>query len=160
MLLQDFMRAQLGINRTMVHTKMKWLEIEDRYLEEIGVDWGGPNSTLLTSNSLGPTGFRRGNGNSSILSLGSLINRLPETALDIAPTIAGSGLNLHVLRLGATHFQALVSAVERTNRGRFVSEIELTSMNGQRAHALFIRQIAYISNYEVDGDRSVRLFLY
>ena len=33
-----------------------------------------------------------------------------------------------------------------------VNAPELTSFSGQRANAQFIRQIAYIADYEVDGD--------
>ena len=150
-LIQDFIRSQLGVNRTMVHTEMRWLRIDDQYLEEIGVDWGGPNSSLVNSPSIGTDGFRRGNASSDALSVGTIINRLPATAMDIAPTIATSGLNLQVLSLGSTYLQGILTAVERTGRGRFVSAIDLTTMNGQRGHAMFVRQIAYISDYEIDG---------
>jgi hypothetical protein len=150
-LIQDFIKAQLGVNRTMVHTEMRWLRIEDHYLEEIGVDWGGPNSALLNGGPLASNGFRQGNANSNVASVGTIVNRLPQTAMDIAPSIAGSGLNLQVLSLGSTYLRAILTAVERNGRGRFVSSIDLTTMNGQQAHAMFMRQVAYISDYEVDG---------
>lgn len=151
-LVQEFLRSQMGLNRTMVSTELRWLEVHDEYLEEIGIDWGGPNNSLLVAGGgLGNNGFRRGNSSSSASAVGNIINRLPETAMDIAPALASSGLNLHIVNLGATHLQGMLTAIERTNRGRQVSGVDLVAMHGQRAHAMFLRQVAYISDYDVDG---------
>lgn len=148
-LIQQFLRSQMGVNRTMVHTRLRWLELSDRYIEEIGMNWGGLTGNLLQNPGLSPYGSQRRTGTTDAAA--TIINRLPDVAADIAPAVAMGGLNLQIARLSTLRLNSIFTAMEAQNRGREVAGIDLTTMNGQRGHAMFLNQVSYVADYSVEG---------
>ncbi|TVR11921.1 MAG: hypothetical protein EA401_10105 [Planctomycetota bacterium] len=148
-MVQEFLRSQMAVNRTMVHTRMRWLEIRDTMVEEIGVNWrSGGDGAMLRPFSSGTAGIRRNYSTGSAAA--GIINRLPGTALSMSQEAASSGLQLHAALLGSTQLSAIFTATRQNERGRSVSGIDLTTMHGQRAHALFLSQVSYITDYNVE----------
>jgi hypothetical protein len=149
-LIREFLNNQQRLNNTLVHVDLRWLEIQDDYLEEIGVDWRNVADGLLTNTAagVGNTGaYRQSNIHTAAA---SLVNRLPGTAMDIAPSLLNSGMNLHLMYLAGTQISAILTAVERKNKGRVLFGAELTCFNGQRAHAVFARQVGFVGSLEVE----------
>lgn len=149
-MVQEFLRSQMAVNRTMVHTSLRWLELRDTMVEEIGVNWrNSGDGNMLRPFSSGSAGIRRNYSTGSAAA--GVINTLPGTALSLSQQAASSGLQLHAAVLGSTQLSAIFTATRQRERGRMVTGLDLTSMHGQRAHALFLNQITYITDYNVEA---------
>lgn len=145
LLIQQFIRSQSLLKNQLVRVEARWLTIEDGYLEEIGVNWTTTNGLLRLPG--GQTdGYDRAYNQWD--TRGSLINNLPSNA--ISPTVtAGTGLSLQATLLKATQLSAILSAVERNQRGTILEAPTLTTISGVRANCFFGRQYAYIGDYTV-----------
>jgi type II secretory pathway component GspD/PulD (secretin) len=146
-LLNEFLTAQAHAKNILVHIDAKWLEINDGYLEEIGVDWGASASILQTPNGGFQPGFQSGTQTSSFI--GNVRNRLPTALVSPQPLTAGSGLSLNVMRLGGAQVAAVLAAIERKNQARILDAPSIATLNGVRGSCFFGTQIAFISDYEV-----------
>jgi hypothetical protein len=147
-LVREFLRAQSVQRGLSVRIEARWLNLYDRYVEEIGVQWTSGPSTLIDP-GVGQSGgyVRRLNGWAID---GSTTNQLPASATTMQ-SVSGNGLTLQSAMLGGTKLSALLSAVASNAQGREVRTPELTCLNGQKANAFFGNQQAYISDYEVVG---------
>lgn len=146
-LVREFLRAQSAQHSLSVRVELRWLELTDGYLEQIGVQWTGGTGTQIDLGSGSTSGLLRTTNGWAID--GATTNVMPSTSVAISPATAGTGLTLQSAHLGSTGLSAVLHAVERNQQGRLLQAPELTCLNGQRAHAFFGRQIAYISDYEV-----------
>jgi type II secretory pathway component GspD/PulD (secretin) len=146
-LLNEFLTSQAHAKNILVHIDAKWLEINDGYLEEIGVDWGASASILQTPNGGFQPGFQSGTQTSSFI--GNVRNRLPTALVSPQPLTAGSGLSLNVMRLGGAQVAAVLAAIERKNQARILDAPSIATLNGVRGSCFFGTQIAFISDYEV-----------
>jgi len=157
-LIREFLRAQSAQNSLSVRVDAKWLELYDRFVEEIGVSWtSGPTQMI------DPGVGNRGGLNRSVDGWavdGSTTNQLPGTSMSIQPSTAGSGLTLQGALLGSSKLSAVLSAVERSAQGRVLQAPELTCLNGQQANAFFGNQIAYISGYGIGAGGSTQGSVY
>ena len=166
LLIQQFIKAQTRQTRQLVRVTARWVTIKDGYMEEIGVDWR--SDVLGNPAAVGPTPLQPPgapphagvdptmNGYHRITNQfdhsGSLVNTLPATSsLSSASAIASSGLNLQALLINSTQASAIVSAVERNQKGHVLDAPEVVTMNGVRANTFMGKQYAYISDYESAG---------
>jgi type II secretory pathway component GspD/PulD (secretin) len=146
LLIQQLLRSRSHTAKLLVQVKTSWLNIDDGYLEEIGVDWSTSGS-LLRAPGTGISGYHR--TTSAFDHQGDLLNRLPATATDPQPPAFGTGLNLSAIMIGATQLSAILTAVERNQRATTISETSVTTYNGVRGYSLFGRTYSYIGDYAV-----------
>lgn len=151
-LVREFIRAQERLASVQVRIDARWLTIEDSYVEEIGVDWGNLGNLSLIPNATSnitraADGFFRENGTAS--GAGRLTNQLPATAMFVQPQTTGTGLTLSMAMLRQVELHAVLTAVERSTRGRILASPSLTVLNGVQGSCFFGNQIAYISDYDV-----------
>jgi len=151
--IQQFIAAQEKQRSLQVRVDARWLEIDDSYIEEIGVSWGNIAQNSLLGNApqanaayplsgvYNEGSFRSYQGNVNSV--------LPPTAVEQEPQVAGTGLNFSIARLGSTMVNAVMTAVERESRGRILQSPTLVTLNGVQASCFFGQEIAYISSYNV-----------
>ncbi|MCS6970982.1 MAG: hypothetical protein NZ552_08255 [Planctomycetes bacterium] len=146
-LIREFLRAQSAQRGLAARLQVRWLELSDRVVEEIGVQWSqGPMIAGHASSTAGVV--RRLEGWSFE---GTTVHPLPGSALSVQPPLAGSGLTLQAALINSTRFDVLLSAVERTAAGRVLLAPDLVCQNNQRAHCFLGDQAAIISDYEIQG---------
>lgn len=150
-LVREFLRAQSAQRGLSIRLENRWLELNDSYVEEIGVQWISGTGTLIDPTNPNKSGLVRSTNAWSID--GTAGNILPSTSMAINPALAGTGLTLQSAMLGSTGMSAVLHAVERNSQGRILQAPELLCLNGQRAHAFFGRQIAYIADYEISSSQ-------
>lgn len=146
-LIREFLRAQSAQRGLAARIELRWLELSDRLVEEIGVEWSqGP---MIVGRSDTPAGVvRRVEGWSLD---GSTAHPLPGSALSVQPPLAGTGLTLQAALLNGTRFDAILRAVERSAGGRVLQAPDLVCQNNQRANCFVGDQVAYIGDYEIQG---------
>ncbi|MHC4828814.1 MAG: type II secretion system protein GspD, partial [Planctomycetota bacterium] len=152
--LLDQLRKTTGI---MVTVETRIIDIQDNFLEELGVDFRGLPAIIpnFLGNSLAQQlGFNWTNNNADLDIRSALVNAF-SGALGSA---AGTPFNITSLGGGAIQYnlldsfqlQAIVDAVKREQEARQVDAPRVTVFNGQRSHVLTIDQRAYISDIEVN----------
>ncbi|MHC5068653.1 MAG: hypothetical protein ACYTF0_08695, partial [Planctomycetota bacterium] len=145
-LIRLFLRSQYQANNVMVRINLRWLEIGDDFIEEIGVDWNDFGQNVLRQ-SLGMAGVPDVSHEWGYAA--SLDNRLPESAVNLGQGSIGGGLNLHYVHLALPAISAVLRDEERKRKVRQLHGVELSTVTGVRASTFFGRQMAYISDYEV-----------
>jgi type II secretory pathway component GspD/PulD (secretin) len=125
--------------------------VRKNYFEEIGFDWAhGTNGQMLTSTSA--SGYTRQNDNGQI---NASINNTKGPSASISDyNPSGKGLLLDVSHspfsfLNRDQVNLVLNAVENEGDITTLEQPQLTCYNGQRAHAAFLRQLAYIADYEI-----------
>jgi hypothetical protein len=78
---------------------------------------------------------------------GTLTNNLPNTAVIANPATAAAGLNLQATLVNAVQASAILSAVERNQKGTILESPTLVTLNGVRANTFMGIQHAYIGDY-------------
>jgi general secretion pathway protein D len=165
-LLRD-LRNQKG---TQIHVKVRFLEVENSALEEIGMDWNnytGPRDpAALGRPPLPGMGLTPGNNNSlgayygdrpnNIITAAALNNQLQpyQTAnsLTYNPLSHNQGMvfQTQTWQLNSNWYvSAVLHAVEQERRGNIVYEPDITMFNGQQAHIVHMNQQSYIADYDV-----------
>lgn len=152
-LIREFLRAQAAQQVLSVRVAMRWLELSDRYVEEIGVQWRSGAGNLITPPGLLGNGAARTTG--TWHTTGTVVNNLPATAMSVIPATAGTGLTLQTAVLRGTRLSAVLSAVERNAQGRVLESPEVTALNGRQAYAFFGTQQAYIADYDGEWDPQI-----
>lgn len=154
--LLEALRRAVGI---MVTVEARFLQIQDNFLESIGLDLTG-----LPQNIFGPRGsafapssagfnFIDAQGQTNVRA--NMINLLSSTIGNGAGnpfnivTSGGGAFQYNVLT-DQFQLQAILEAVKKRQQARMVSSPRLTVFNGQRAHLLSINQRAYIQDVEVN----------
>ncbi|MHC4916981.1 MAG: hypothetical protein ACYTGB_15985 [Planctomycetota bacterium] len=175
-LLEDFRKSQT----LQVHVEARYLDVNQGFLEEIGVHWGG-DPAVAWMPLIGP-----GTGSWSVFSPffdgdhpsmpggdpgyrdvtyprpdknpGLLDSKLTSwggrratgTALDNA--YLSGGLHIGGGWMGNFGIQAMLDAVKKEEQGTVLFAPRLTMFNNQRAHVFVGRQTAYISGWSSSGD--------
>ncbi|NRA40002.1 MAG: hypothetical protein HRU15_17800 [Planctomycetes bacterium] len=146
LLIQDFINALRDTNDIQVNISAKWLTISDNFMEEIGINWQNDGGFP----GLAGPGLQPGRAHSEHEYTGNVNNVLPGTAMELAQSVVGKGLNLHLAFLGAVQALGIFEAVEARQKGRILEHIDLTVKNGSRANAFIGRSVAYIGDYDVE----------
>lgn len=152
--LLDSLRRTVGI---MVTIESKIIDIQDNFLEEIGVNFNGLPAII-------PSVFGPGTANKNIgynftnkdgdLDLRGLTENLFQNLGSNAATpfrftpIGGGALQTNILE--KFQLEAIVEAVKKKQKARQVDAPRVTVFNGQRSHVLAISQSAYIAGLEVN----------
>lgn len=146
-LIREFLRAQTAQRGLAARIELRWLELSDRLVEEIGVEWSqGP---MMAGHALSAAGVvRRVEGWSYE---GSSAHPLPASAMSVQPPLAGTGLTLQAALVNGTRFDAILRAAERSALARALHAPDLVCQNNQRANCFVGDQLAYIADYEIQG---------
>lgn len=154
--LLEALRRAVGI---MVTVEARFLEIQDNFLESIGLDLTG-----LPQNIFGPRGsaFAPSSAGFNFIDAQGQTNIRANMINLLSTTIgngAGNPFNLVASGGGAFQYnvltdqfqlQAILEAVKKKQQARLASSPRLTVFNGQRGHLLSINQRAYIQDVEVN----------
>jgi tetratricopeptide (TPR) repeat protein len=158
--LLDQFRASSGM---MVTVESRFLDIQDNFLEEIGVDFGSANSTFLPNSipdidgagtSIAP-GYEYispdGENNVRIASIGNLSQPIGTEVNPFNISSEGGGaFQLNVLKAERYQIEAILTGVAKEQEIRRLNSPRVTAFNGQVAHTLVVNQAAYIQDLEVN----------
>ena len=166
-LLEDFRKSQT----LQVHVEARYLDVNQGFLEEIGMHWGGSpavNWTPLNNNFDGshptlPGGTpgawdgsygRPDGGPGFIENMAASWYQHRGTGSSLSRSNIGmSGAHLGLVYLGNFQLQGVLDAVKSEQKGTVLFAPRLTMFNNQRAHMFVGRQTSYISGWSSSGDR-------
>ena len=148
---REFIRQQANVSNAQVALDLRWLDIGDDFLEEIGVNWGGGDVLQPPTTP----GYRDVQPEWSVV--GSLLNALPGAATNALATGVNGGLQLQWAHIGRLRLNAILQAIETKQKGRVLEAVQLTVLNGRRGNAFLGNQISYISGNEASGDTDAGL---
>lgn len=156
-----------------VNIGVRLLDVRKGFFEEIGVDWTNNPVGMINRAPPSAAGFRQMGSNGALgaansagyLIDGSVVNsgNLPGNAANY------SGANRGLLLEGAMNpagffnaeqVNAVFSAAEDETDATILNNPTLTCFNGQQAHAAFIRQLAYIADYDGNWDPQISVVNY
>lgn len=143
-LVREFLRAQDRQQNVQVRIEARWLDVQDRFLEEIGVDWTALGTPFTTSTGQGVAVDNQRGGVA-----GSARSVLPATAMAINPALSGTGLGLGAMVLDRVQATAALAAVERTQKARILESLSVVTLNGVRANIFTGNQSAYVASYQI-----------
>lgn len=147
----------------MVTVESRFLDIQDNFLEEIGVNFGSGNANFLPNNipdidgsgtSVSP-GLEwvddSGDKNVRLASIGNLSQPLGTKVNPFNISSSGGGIyQLNVLKAERYQLEAILSGVAKDQEIRKLNSPRVTAFNGQIAHTLVVNQAAYIQDLEVN----------
>ena len=158
--LLDQFRKATGM---MVTVESRFLDIQDNFLEEIGVSLGSPTSTFLPNNipDIDGQGTSVAPGWEWVNPSGDVDVRAAELGVLSAPlgskvnpfnmsSSGGGAYQLNVLKAESYQLEAILTAVAKTQEIRRLSSPRVTAFNGQVSHTLVVNQAAYIQDLEVN----------
>jgi tetratricopeptide (TPR) repeat protein len=158
-LLEQFRKAT-GV---MVTVESRFIDIQDNFLEEIGVALGNTGSNFLPNaipdidgagTSIQP-GIEyvndQGDYNSRVASISNLSNNLGSQVNPFNLSAEGGGAyQLNVLELDNFILEAILTGVAKEEEIRRLASPRVTAYNGQISHTLVVNQSAYIQDLEVN----------
>ncbi len=158
-LLEQF-RKSIGV---MVTVESRFLDIQDNFLEEIGVDFGSGGNTFLPNTipdvdgagtSVSP-GYEyvnpQGDYNARVASIGQLSTPLGSAVNPFNLSAEGGGAyQLNVLKAERFQLEAILTGVAKEQEIRKLNSPRVTAFNGQTSHTLVVNQSAYIQDLEVN----------
>ncbi|MGE0708885.1 MAG: hypothetical protein AB7N76_22575 [Planctomycetota bacterium] len=175
--LLEALRRTVGI---MVTVESRFVQVQDNFLEHIGIDIvnqqnapnflnspGNPNPVIAqTSNSFGQINLPRGTQGPGNVQVGyryidaqgqadyraGIVNALSSLAPAGLPfnIRPDGGIAMQYNFIDDFQLQAILEAVLKTQKSRLINAPRLTVFNNQRSHILNIRQRAYIQDVEVN----------
>lgn len=174
--LLDDLRANA---RTMVNIQTRFLSLEDRFLEDIGVDFRGlngqngsaatasvPNVVLDDFGTPGsggvgspgaPSGVGTGNDagiffteNGGDFNARGRLEHLYDLSLGDDSFRASGGASIEFTYFDDTIAEAILRAVTKTSQSEVVHAPNLTVFNGQRAHINVLNHISYVHDFEAE----------
>ena len=174
-LLSD-LRANAG---TLVNVETRFVEMEDRFLRDIGVDFRGldgqngststatiPNVPMDdygipgTTDGVGAPGFPEGIGTGNDAGaffteggdtdLRGRLENLYDLGLGDEDFQGTGGFFLEFTYLDDTQLEAILRAVEKSTMAQLVTAQNLTVYNGQRANFVVQDHISYLRDFEVE----------
>ncbi len=171
-LLDDLRKA----SNIMVEIKVRFLKVEDSFLQDVGVDFrglgddstagkagmgadnvfddfgsdpGSPSSpgTIGTGNDSGVY-FREASDNVNVI---ARTEHLYDAGLGSEDTLIGSGgLSLQYTLLDDTQVEMILRAVEKSKRSEVVTESKLMVYNTARANLTVANQVSYVGDFDVE----------
>ncbi len=164
---EELLRALRNQKGTQIHVKVRFLEVENAALEEIGVDWnnytgpraagalGRPPLPQQNPASTSTLGAYYGDRPNNVITAAALNNQLQpyQTANSLTYLNNGTqGMNFQTQTWQVNsnwYASAVLHAVEQERRGNVVFEPDLTMFNGQQGHIVHMNQQSYIADYDV-----------
>jgi len=154
------LRKATGI---MVTVESRFLDIQDNFLEEIGVDIGNGNNTFLPNtipdidgsgtsispgyeyvNNQGDYDFRAATIGGLSQPLGSQVNPFNVSAK------GGGAYQLNIFDAERFQLEAILTGVGKEQEKKSLNSPRVTAFNSQISHTLVINQAAYIQDLEVN----------
>ncbi len=163
---------------TLINIETRFMELEDRFLQDIGVDFRGldgqngssataavPNVVLddfglVGAGGVGSPGFPEGIGTSSDagaffteggdLDVRGRLENLYDLSLGDEDFAGTGGLALEFTYLDDTQVEAILRAVEKSSMAEIINAQNLTVFNGQRANIVVQDHITYVKDFEVE----------
>ncbi|MBA3707450.1 MAG: hypothetical protein H0W83_01365 [Planctomycetes bacterium] len=168
---EELLRALRNQKGTQIHVKVRFLEVENSAIEEIGVDWNNfQGQTRPGQPSMVPLPGQATTSNETVGAYYSDPGSNLTTAAQLNGTAAlagyttdqtlprpGFGNQNEGLALqtqswkvaSGLYASAILHAVEKEKRGNIVFEPDLTMFNGQQAHLVNMNQQSYVADYDV-----------
>ena len=149
--IEQLLASQRSLSSLQVAIDVRVLRVRKNYFEEIGFDWSHATvGQKLTSTST--DGYTRQGENGQINASVNNTKGPGSSITDYNPS--GKGLLLDVSHspfsfLNRDQVNVVMNAVENEGDMTTVEQPQLTCYNGQRAHAAFLHQMAYIGDYQV-----------
>jgi len=150
--IEQLLASQRNLSSLQVSIDVRVLRVRKNYFEEIGFDWSHNSISGQMLGTTSTSGYTRQNDNSQWNA--SVTNTKPpsSTISDFNP--GGRGLNIDISHspfsfLNRDQVNLVLNAVENEGDITVLENPQLTCYNGQRAHAAFMRQLAYIADYEI-----------
>ncbi len=159
--LLEALRRTVGI---MVTVESRMIDIQDNFLEEIGIDFRGLPAVI--ANALGPGVSVPGRQNTKNIGynwtskdqdidIRGVVESIFSNALG---TTAGNPFRLSSVGGGAFQYnvledfqlQAILEAVKKKQKAREVHAPHITVFNGQKSHVLSVEQESYVADIEVN----------
>ncbi len=167
-------------SRTMINIQTRFLSLEDRFLEDIGVDFRGlngqngssasasvPNAPLDDFGTPGsggvgtptnPVGIGTGNDagvffvdpHDQDLNIRGRVENLYDLALGDQNFKATGGASVQFTYFSDTIAEAILRAVSKSSNSEIIHAPNLTVYNGQRAHINVLNHISYVKDFEVE----------
>src|SRR6185369_4204572 len=167
-------------SRTMINIQTRFLSLEDRFLEDIGVDFRGlngqngssasasvPNAPLDDFGTPGsggvgtptnPAGIGTGNDagvffvdqHDQDLNIRGRLENLYDLALGDQNFKATGGASVQFTYFSDTIAEAILRAVSKSSNSEVIHAPNLTVYNGQRAHINVLKHISYVKDFEVE----------
>jgi type II secretory pathway component GspD/PulD (secretin) len=164
----------------MINIQTRFLSLEDRFLEDIGVDFRGlngqngssasasvPNAPLDDFGTPGsggvgtptnPAGIGTGNDAGAFfvdshdqdLNLRGRVENLYDLALGDQNFKATGGASVQFTYFSDTIAEAILRAVSKSSNSEVIHAPNLTVYNGQRAHINVLNHISYVKDFEVE----------
>jgi general secretion pathway protein D len=174
--IEELLRQLRNQSGTQIHVKVKFLEIENSALEQIGVRWQNFNpgraggqppltplpGTAVTTNGTTTTpadigGYYR-DGDTVMAGRINSAQLLPYTTDRSLPAPGineGLQLSTQYWQISQNFFaRAILEAVEKERKGNVLYEPDLTLFSGQQGHIVQLNQQAYISDYNIRQDQA------
>ena len=176
--IREFLDNLRSFTTAIVTVEARFITVQDHFLEDIGVDWrglggAGQKGTAATLDdvtngaddmaSVGLDNAGTGLPVSNIASpfAGAFFNDGEDGDIrarteNITDNLIGSilsptgGLSLAWSWLGDTEVNAILRAVEKTERATLLTAPRLTVYNTQRSNITLVNQISYIKDYDVE----------
>ncbi|MBA2479073.1 MAG: hypothetical protein H0V44_00290 [Planctomycetes bacterium] len=164
---EELLRSLRNQKGTQIHVKVRFLNVENSALEEIGVNWsnfrgpqrpGQPSLVPLPGTNAAPgapsVGAYYGNADTNTVTAAALNNNLqPYTdsrSLAVPGPNDGLAFQTQSWQVATNLYaSAILRAVEKERRGNIIFEPDLTMFNGQQAHLVNMNQQSYIADYDV-----------
>ncbi len=170
--IEELLRQLRNQSGTQIHVKVKFLEIENSALEQIGVRWQNfnparpPGQAPLTplpgaaggSTNPADIGAYYRNGDTVMagrLNSSQLLPYTTDRSLPVPGVNEGLQFSTQYWQMGQNFFaRAIVEAVEKERKGNILYEPDLTLFSGQQGHIVQLNQQAYISDYNIRLDQA------
>jgi len=154
------LRRAMGM---MVTVESRFLDIQDNFLEDLGINFGSGASTNLPNTipdidgagtAVSP-GYEfidaRGDFNLRAATIGALSNPLGSQVNPFNLSGSGGGAyQLNVIDAERFQMEALLTAVAKEQQIRRLNSPRVTAFNTQTSHTLVVNQAAYIQDLEVN----------
>jgi hypothetical protein len=156
----DRFRRSTGM---MVTVESRFLDVQDNFLEEIGVNFGGTGTSNLPNSipdidgagtALSP-GYEfidaKGNFNFRGAVLGGLSNPLGSQVNPFQlSSSGGAAYQLNLIDAERFQLEAILTAVGKEQEIRRLNSPRVTAYSAQKSHTLVVNQAAYIQDLEVN----------
>lgn len=158
--IMDFLTRLRRQMSAQVMVQARFIEIEDSFLSDIGINWRGLDQAAVGDGNWGSTPEPAG----YLSDVNKLDNYDYRLAVDngVASTTAPEGLFMQYTMLGREQAEVVMVALENSGKRKTLASPRITVFNNQLAHIAIVQQITYISDYSItnglyDPDLSVLL---
>ena len=158
--LLDQLRKSTGV---MVTVESRFLDVQDNFLEDIGISFGSPANSFLPNTipdidgvgtSVSP-GWEyvnpQGDYNARASSISRLSTPLGSQVDPFNLSAEGGGVyQLNALKAERFQLEAILTGVAKEQEIRRLNSPRVTAFNGQNSHTLVVNQSAFIQDLEVN----------